>query len=131
MCDQPIRVAELDRNFKFEVIGHEAACNITACFFCGTCTAGCPIHAAYPEHDPRKIVRMINLGMRRRALSSSYIWYCSDCCICEQHCPQNVKFSDVWDVLKKTAAKEEYPLPCHSMRISVQDVASAFPHVHM
>ncbi len=64
MGGQPIQVSELDRNFKLEV---------------------------YPQHDPRKIARMVNLGMRERALSGPYIWYCSDCWICEQRCPQNVK----------------------------------------
>ncbi len=108
---QPIRLSELDPNFKLEVVAQETVCDVTACFSCGTCTAGCPIHATYPEHDPRKIVRMVNLGMRERALRSSYIWYCSDCWICEQRCPQNVKFSSVWKVLRNMAAEKEYPLP--------------------
>ena len=111
MYGQPIRVSELDPNFKFKVAAQEGAQDITACFSCGTCTAGCPIHEVYAEHDPRKIARMVNLGMLRRALNSSYIWYCSECWICEQRCPQNVKFSSVWDVLKNMAAEEGYPLP--------------------
>ena len=112
MRGQAIRVTELDPNFKLEVVAQETVCDVAACFSCGTCTAGCPIHATYPEHDPRKIVRMVNLGMRERALSSPYIWYCSEpCYICEQRCPQNVKFSSVWNVLKNMAAREGYPLP--------------------
>lgn len=111
MGAKPIRISELDRDFRLEVMAHEAASDITACFCCGTCTAGCPIHAAYPEHDPRKIARMINLGMRERALGSPYIWYCAECGICEQRCPQNVRFFSVIDVLKNMAAKEGYPPP--------------------
>ncbi len=112
MPGQLIRVSELDPNFKREVIACEAACDITACFSCGTCTGGCPIHAVYPEHDPRKIIRMINFGMKGKGLSSRYIWYCSEeCFLCEKCCPQNVKFSSVWGVLKDMAAKEGYPLP--------------------
>ena len=64
MLGKPIRVSELNPNFKREVITHEAACDITACFSCGTCTAGCPIHEAYPEYDPRRVARMVNLGMK-------------------------------------------------------------------
>ncbi|HEX74725.1 MAG TPA: 4Fe-4S dicluster domain-containing protein [Dehalococcoidia bacterium] len=111
MGGQPIRVSELDENFKFKVAAQEGAQDITACFSCGTCTAGCPIHTVYAELDPRKIARMVNLGMTKRAVSSSYIWYCSECWLCEQRCPQNVKFSRVWDVLKNMAAEEGYPLP--------------------
>jgi len=108
---QPKRASELDPSFKFEVATHEGAQDITACFTCGTCTAVCPIHAVYPEHDPRKIARMVNFGMRERALSSPYIWYCDDCYLCEQRCPQNVKFSSVWNALKDMAVKEGYPPP--------------------
>jgi len=108
---EPVRTAELDPNFKFEVMSHEAACYITACFSCGTCTAGCPIHEIFTEFDPRKIARMVNFGMRKRVLSSSYIWYCATCLECEQHCPQNVKFFNVLNVLKNMAAKEGYAPP--------------------
>jgi len=112
MCGQPTRVSELDPNFKFKVAAHEGAQDITACFCCGTCTAGCPFHEVYAdEHDPRKITRMVNLGMTRRAISSPYIWYCSECWLCEQRCPQNVKFSIMWDVLKNMAVEAGYPLP--------------------
>lgn len=106
-----IQATELEPNFKFDVMAHEAACNITACFICGTCTAGCPMHAVYPEHDPRKIVRMVNFGMKERVLSESYFWLCSDCYICEQCCPQNVKFSNIFDVLRNMAVKEGYLPP--------------------
>jgi heterodisulfide reductase subunit C len=111
MFDKPIRVSELDPSFKAEVIAHEAARDITACFSCGTCTAGCPIHEAYPEYDPRKMARMVNLGMRERVLSSPYIWYCATCHNCEQRCPQNVKFFSVLNVLKNMAAKAGYAPP--------------------
>jgi heterodisulfide reductase subunit C len=108
---KPIRVSELDRNFKFEVAAGDVINDVTACFTCGTCTAACPIHEIYHEHDPRKIIRMLNLGIRDKVLSSPYIWYCSECFLCEKNCPQKVKFSVVWDVLKHLAIKEGYNLP--------------------
>lgn len=111
MCGQPIRVLELDPNFKQEVIAQEPVCDVSACFSCGTCTGGCPIHAVYPEHDPRKIVRMINLGMKERVLSNPYIWNCSECDLCEQNCPQRVKFSSVRGILKDMVLKEGYTPP--------------------
>lgn len=108
MLGKPIQVSELDPNFKADVIAHEAARDITACFSCGTCTAACPVHEVLPEFDPRKIARMVNLGMRGTVLSSPYIWYCTTCLECEQHCPQNVNFFNVLNVLKNMAAKEGY-----------------------
>ena len=111
MGSQPVRVSELERNFKFEVMAHEDAGDIAACFCCGSCTAGCPIHAVYTEHDPRRLARMINLGMKKRALSSPYIWYCAECGICEQSCPQNVRFFTALKVLRALAVKEGYLPP--------------------
>lgn len=111
MIHEPIRASELDPNFKLEVISHKSACGITACFSCGTCTAGCPIHEIFPEYDPRKMARMVNFGMRKRVLSSPYIWYCATCHTCEEHCPQNVRFFNVLNVVKNMAAKEGYAPP--------------------
>ena len=103
-----IRVAELDANFKSEVMKHEEAQGLNACFACGTCTAGCPVHEIFPEYNPRKLAKMVKLGMRKEVLSSPYIWYCVTCHNCEQRCPQNVKFFNILNVLKNMAAKEGY-----------------------
>ncbi len=108
MLKQPISGAEFDRNFRAEVIAHEDAKGLNACFSCGTCTAGCPIHEVFGEYNPRKLAKMVKLGMREQVLSSPYIWYCATCHNCEQRCPQNVKFFNILNVLKNMAAKEGY-----------------------
>jgi len=99
---------ELTPNFKSEVLTHPDARGLNACFSCGTCSAGCPIHEVFPEYNPKKLAKMVRLGMRKRVLSSPYIWYCATCHNCEQRCPQNVKFFNILNVLKNTAAKEGY-----------------------
>jgi heterodisulfide reductase subunit C len=112
MVGQLIRVSELDASFKQEVVFREPSCALSACYYCGTCTGGCPTHALHPEHDPRKIVRMINLGMKGDVLSSVYIWYCSEkCFLCEKFCPQSVMFSSIWNVLRHMVVEGGYPLP--------------------
>jgi len=109
---QTVSLSDFDRNFKLEVMKHPDASGLNACFSCGTCTAGCPIHEVFPEFDPRKLAKMVKLGMRKQVLSSPYIWYCATCHNCEQHCPQNVKFFNVLNVLKNMAAKEGYAPSC-------------------
>lgn len=108
---RPVSVSELDPNFKSEVMAHPDARGLAACFSCGTCSAGCPIHEVFPEYSPKKLAKMIRLGMRKQVLSSPYIWYCATCHNCEQRCPQNVKFFNVLNVLKNMAAKEGYAPP--------------------
>jgi heterodisulfide reductase subunit C len=103
-----IRVAKLDPSFKFEVLKHEETQGLNACFACGTCTAGCPVHEIFPEYSPRKLAKMVKLGMKKEVLSSPYIWYCVTCHNCEQRCPQNVRFFNILNVLKNMAAKKGY-----------------------
>ena len=109
---QTVFSTDFDHNFRSEVMRHLDASGLNACFSCGTCTAGCPIHEVFPEYDPRKLAKMVRLGMRKQVLSSPYIWYCATCHNCEQRCPQNVKFFNVLNVLKNMAAKEGYAPPC-------------------
>ncbi len=103
-----IESSNFDPDFKSEVIKQGGTEGLNDCFACGTCTAGCPIHELFPEYDPRKLAKMIKLGMKEEVLSSPYIWYCTTCRNCEQRCPQNVKFYNILNVLKNMAAKKGY-----------------------
>lgn len=60
------------------------------------------------NYNPRKILRMVILGMRERVLSSDFIWLCSQCDTCEERCPQDVRIPEVMDVIKNLAVKEGY-----------------------
>ena len=108
---KPISSSDLDANFKSEVMEHPDAKGLAACFSCGTCSAGCPIHEVFPQYNPKKLAKMVRLGMRRQILSGPYIWYCATCHNCEQRCPQNVGYFNVLNVLKNMAAKEGYAPP--------------------
>jgi heterodisulfide reductase subunit C len=103
-----VSTSELDPGFKSDVVAHTDARGLNACFSCGSCSAGCPIHEVFPEYNPKKLAKMVKLGMRKEVLSSPYIWYCATCRNCVEHCPQNVKFFDILNVLKNMAAKEDY-----------------------
>lgn len=102
---------KLDANFKFEVAAAPGGENIKLCFACGTCTAACPVAAVDEEFNPRKIIRMVLLGMRKETLSSPLIWRCVQCYSCTAKCPQNVKFRDVMKVLRAMAVKEGFAAP--------------------
>lgn len=106
-----IKVSELNPNFKYEVANTPGGEHIMRCFACGTCTAGCPVRAIDDKYNPRKIIRMVLLGMREEVLKSDFIWLCSTCYTCHERCPQDVKLTDVMTVLKNIAAKEGYIHP--------------------
>jgi len=106
--EKTISTSERNPDFKSDVLMHPDAEGLNACFSCGTCSAGCPIHEVFPEYNPRKLAKMVRLGMRKEVLTSPYIWYCATCRNCVQHCPQNVKFFNILNVLKNMAANEGY-----------------------
>jgi len=98
----------LDPDFKLEIASRPGGENIRKGCACGTCTAGCPGYHVEHAYNPRKIIRMILLGMREQVLSSKTIWLCSQCYTCSANCPQDVDFSDIMSALRDMAVKEGY-----------------------
>jgi heterodisulfide reductase subunit C len=133
-----INVSDLDAKFKYEVSDQPGGENLKLCFSCGICTAGCPVTEVENEYNPRKLIRMILLGMKEEVLSSNLIWLCSLCYTCYARCPQNVKFTDIMGVLRDMAVREKYVHPSFvknvdeidrlSQQLRHQMVRSIFPH---
>ncbi len=128
---EPIEINKLDPNFKFEVSKHPGGDAVKACFACGACTGGCPASEVDANYDPRKIIRMILLGMKEKVLSSDIIWLCSTCYTCSFHCPQDVKFVKVMGVLREMAVKEGYATPSFLKSIEEIDRFSQTVRHHM
>lgn len=103
-----IDTKDLDPNFKYEVAAEFGGTNITRCFACGTCTVGCPVREIDEKYNPRKIIRMVLLGMRERVLKSDFIWLCSTCYTCYDRCPQDVQLTNIMTALKNIAVREGY-----------------------
>jgi heterodisulfide reductase subunit C len=113
----------LDPNFKFIIASEPGGENIKKCFSCGTCTAGCPVREVTDRYNPRRIIRMAILGLKKEVLSSPFIWLCSSCYTCFERCPQNVKIPELMNAIKNIAVKEGY-LP--SSLKSQLDLLSSF-----
>jgi heterodisulfide reductase subunit C2 len=98
----------LNLEFKNRVAAKPGGEKATNCFLCGTCTAGCPVSSLHGEYNPRRMMRMILLGMEKELLSSPQLWQCSQCHTCVAHCPQNVRFADVMRVLRELALEDGF-----------------------
>jgi heterodisulfide reductase subunit C len=99
---------DLEPRFKFEVAALPEGENVKECFACGSCTGVCPVSQIIPEFDPRKILHMISLGLKKHLLSCDLFWYCTGCRTCKFVCPQDVRFNDVIKALKLLALKDGY-----------------------
>ena len=103
-----IKLTDIDRHFKYEISRVPGAERIMLCFQCGTCTADCPVARFSDSYRPRKIMRMTQLGLKKRVLSSDLIWLCAACFTCVDHCPQEVEIASVLRTLRNLAVKEGF-----------------------
>jgi heterodisulfide reductase subunit C len=112
-----------DPNFKFLITSEPGGENIKKCFSCGTCTAGCPVREVTDRYNPRKIIRMALLGLKKEVLSSQFIWLCSSCYTCFERCPQDVRIPELMNAIKNIAAREGYLPPAMKTQL---DLLSSF-----
>ena len=103
-----IVTAKKEIPFKKQIRGTPGGANVLNCFLCGSCTAGCPVNEIDNAYNPRKIMRMILLDIKEEVLNSQEIWKCNQCHTCVAHCPQDVRFADVLQTLRKIAIEEDY-----------------------
>lgn len=102
MSDKPDRPADLHS----QLMESQAGAELARCFACGTCSSGCPVHDKHPDFDPRKIIRMILLGLEKELMESGVIWLCSTCYTCLERCPQRVGCAQIITEMRNIAAKE-------------------------
>jgi heterodisulfide reductase subunit C len=106
-----VDAATLDPNFKYEITSMPGGENLKYCFTCGTCTASCPVREVDERYNPRRIIRMMILGMKERVLKSDFMWLCTACYSCQERCPQDVKITDLMVALKNYAVKHGHVHP--------------------
>lgn len=106
-----IKAEELDPKFKYKLSKIPGAENLMVCFQCGTCTADCPISRFSDFYRPRKIARMVQLGLKDRLLSDDALWLCSTCFTCVDHCPQGVEIAGIVRALRNLMVKEKSVVP--------------------
>ncbi|PWI47410.1 hypothetical protein CEE45_11965 [Candidatus Heimdallarchaeota archaeon B3_Heim] len=95
-----------DLNFKNEVVAEEGGEHLKKCFQCSSCTLTCPVADVGLDLNPRNIIRQVLIGMRKEVLESKAIWQCVGCFECTDRCPQNVRFTEIIEVLRRIAVRE-------------------------
>lgn len=75
------------------------------CVQCGTCTASCPAAPAM-DLSPRRMWRMVQLGLVDEVLQSKTMWLCSLCYQCQVRCPRGIPLTETITRLKERAVRE-------------------------
>ncbi len=104
----PIKAHEFDPHFKYEISKMHGGEKLKLCFQCGTCTSDCPIARFSDSYRPRTIIRMTQLGLKDRVLSSDTLWLCAACFTCTDRCPQDVEVASVIRILRNAAVERGY-----------------------
>ena len=93
-----------DAGFLHEV-EEESGQNISTCYQCGNCTAGCP-GAGFYDRQVSQIMRAVQLGLKDEALRNRSLWLCLSCSTCTARCPNNIDVARVMETLRHMARRE-------------------------
>jgi heterodisulfide reductase subunit C len=99
-------LSELDLNFMSDVAGTPRGNGILVCIQCGRCSSGCPVARLTSEHNPRRLMEMVILGLRKDVLSTQLPWYCLSCFTCLDRCPQGGDVGDVMFAIRNQAVRQ-------------------------
>lgn len=109
--DETIPLTADTKTFKSEINRSIQGETYAYCFSCENCTTVCPVVANYENPReilgllPHQVMRSLALGLKDLAISANMLWDCTTCYQCQEHCPQNVKVTDVFYELKNQAIR--------------------------
>lgn len=67
---------------------------ILSCIQCGTCAGACP-HGEYMEYPPRRIIKMLQLGLIDKVFETDSMIKCVNCYACMAKCPREIHLTEV------------------------------------
>jgi ferredoxin len=74
--------------------------NVTDCFNCGNCTAVCPLSEGNTPF-PRKLIRYVQLGLKKKLVQSPEPWLCFYCGECSKSCPREANPAETMMALRR------------------------------
>ena len=104
----PISLSDKKRDASSQLPGADT---FVHCFGCQTCTTVCPVVMNYENPQevvgllPHQIMNCLGLGLTEMATGPQMLWDCLTCYQCQEHCPQNVKVTEVLYGLKNLSIK--------------------------
>jgi heterodisulfide reductase subunit C len=100
------KLSSIDANFMSEVANTPRGHGVLACIQCGRCTSSCPVARVMDEHNPRKLMEMIILGLRSEVLLGPIPWHCLSCFTCLDRCPQGGDVGEAMFAIRNLAVRE-------------------------
>ncbi|MFW9861666.1 MAG: 4Fe-4S dicluster domain-containing protein [Candidatus Thorarchaeota archaeon] len=115
----------LDAEFTKEVSGLLGGKDLTACFQCAKCSAGCPVSDKV-NIQVHELMRMLLFGLKE-VLETDMVWLCTTCYTCQERCPQGIDITDIIFGLKNMAFKKKMAPPGYvAARKSLYDTGKLY-----
>jgi heterodisulfide reductase subunit C len=96
------------------------------CMQCGICTGACPM-ASSMDSFPRKVIRMIQLGLEERLKDLDMQWVCASCESCTVICPRGIEVSRVIEALRLIKLRRNVD-HIHPLQLQ-REVLKEFPQI--
>jgi heterodisulfide reductase subunit C len=93
-----------DADFTREVSELIGGKDLTACFQCAKCSAGCPVSDKV-NIQIHEVMRMLLFGLKE-VLQTDMVWLCTTCYTCQERCPQGIEITDILFGLKNMAFRQ-------------------------
>lgn len=108
MTSHPLSVHHKDRILDAD-LQKRARTNHMRCLQCKACSSGCPFYEAM-DLGPNRVIRLLQLGDVKRALTSSTIWICVGCDTCAHFCPMSIDIPALMDTLRQKTLELGLPV---------------------
>ena len=73
--------------------------NFHKCYQCGTCSGSCPM-AEHLTILPRRVMALLQLGVKEELDKSNTPWTCASCHTCMVRCPRGIDIAKVMEALR-------------------------------
>ena len=83
------------------------------CLTCGLCSSLCPA-SGIDGFDPRKIIRMVELGQIEELLEARWLWLCTMCSKCVIFCPMEINIAELVRNIRSLWDREKVPGDLHA-----------------
>ncbi len=105
MSQDTVNFDKLESGFLADVARRSGE-NVSLCWHCRGCSNGCPF-ADSMDYLPNQVLRLVQLGMKKKAIECSAAWICVGCNTCSVECPQAIDMAAVMDAIRAIALEEK------------------------
>ncbi|MBT4496069.1 MAG: (Fe-S)-binding protein [Gemmatimonadetes bacterium] len=106
----PIKLSEIENTPLRDLLGQDTCwqADLNYCMSCGKCLSVCPLHG-YSEWDPRRVVKMVMLGLEEEVINADFIYQCTTCERCSYVCPMGVKIGNMITRARSLRDRDQVP----------------------